>query len=267
MEWQHNRKGQLCSFDAFGAGAGMGAGMSESGFGAGIDPFSSGVGAGVNPADLIPPGATPTFDLGPEAGGAMGGIYSREPFDPAVVPKPAPGGFDPSTIIKALPALAGGGMQLVNMFRSSPTEKLISSGQQQMRGISKAAGTAGKTLLNQYMTGKLRPDQEAQAERDLAARLAQVNQYIASAGLGKSTAAIDLIAKARQENLAFRNVLAQQNIENSFKSLGLANNSLAQQAGINWRLNTDVANSQAQAAEAIAKMAGIFFPGNTQQVY
>lgn len=271
MEWQHNRKGQLCSWES--AGPGVTGAFSS----AGSAPlFEAGPSVPTDVGALSEGafGDPNIVDFGPEAGGAQGGIYSREPFEPRNDPysgvgphHSVGGGFDPSTIVKALPAIIGGGNQLVNMFRSSPTEKLIESGQQQMRGISKATGKAGKGQLNQYIQGRLSEPQQAAVERFKQQQRAYWNQYFAKAGIPVSSAMAEIEGKIEQDAQVYANQLLQQNFENSMKSLGLSNNSLVSQSYINAGLNSQIANSQAQAAEAIAKMAGIFFPGQTQQVY
>lgn len=240
-------------------------GFTGFGGGAGVPDFGP-EGGGVAPttggSDIflgLPPGGSVST---PEGGVAPGNVFSIPKPGGGMMPdEPGGGGFNPAMLIKALPALAGGGMNLVNMFRSSPTEKLISSGQQQMRGISKAAGQAGKGQLNQYMQGRLSDPQQAAVERFKQQQRAYWNQYFAKAGIPVSSAMAEIEGKIEQDAQVYANQLLQQNFQNSMTSLGLANNSLAQQAGINWRLNTDVSNAQAAAAKAIAEMAGVFFPG------
>lgn len=205
---------------------------SQSGSGAGIDPFGGGIGAGAIPA-----------------GGA--GVTT-----PPVAGQGA-GGFG----LGSIPALIGGGMSLYNMFNTSPTEKYLQQAQKLGMGNAQAASQAGKTQLQQYQQGKLSPSQTAAADRYEQQELAKWRQYLASAGIPESSAMADITNKVHQDRLVYEQQLLQQNYNNSMQALGLGGNQLAQQSALNLKMEEEIAKSQADAMAAIGQLFGQLFPG------
>lgn len=155
-------------------------------------------------------------------------------------------------------AKAGGGiMGLVNMFRTSPTEKALEKGQKLAMQNASAASGAGNQQLQQYTQGQLSPAQQAAVDQFKKESLAKYRQYFANAGIPESTAMMDAEAKVNQDASQYAQQLLQQNYANSMQALGLANNTLAQQAYANLAQEKEIADSQAAAMQAIGQLAGL----------
>lgn len=223
-------------------------------------------------------GTSPAYDFSqfPEGGvfqnfpggeGGPGNISSREPLTPSTPGQQAagllPDQSDPYGFKKILPMLPGLATGVYGLFNKSPTEKYIENAQKQMAQIAGKSGKAGKGMLGQYVAGKLSAPEEAEVQRFIQKQRAQYNQYFAKAGIPVSTAMADAEAKIQNDASIYRNNLLQQKFQNSMTSMGLSQNSLANQAVFNAGMNQQIANAQAQAAAALGKLAGILFPGNT----
>ena len=196
---------------------------------------------------FLPPGGSVDTPQGGTAPGSVGSI-------------PGAGGGASASPYAWLgnAAKAGGGiMGLVNMFRTSPTEKALEKGQKLAMQNASAASGAGNQQLQQYTQGQLSPAQQAAVDQFKKESLAKYRQYFANAGIPESTAMMDAEAKVNQDASQYAQQLLQQNYANSMQALGLANNTLAQQAYANLAQEKEIADSQAAAMQAIGQLAGL----------
>lgn len=209
--------------------------ISESGVGAGIDPFASAIGAGAS-------GFAPS---------------SPAPTTPNDVTGNTDGGFNIGKVLGTAGQLGGGITGLVNSFRDSPTEKLMAKQQKLAQQNIQAASSAGNQQLSQYMQGQLSAPQQASVDKFKKEQLAKWRQYLASAGIPESSAMADIEAKVDQDATDYAQKLLQQNFQNSVSALGLSNNALAQQAVTNLAYEKEIAKSQADAMSAIGQLGGL----------
>jgi hypothetical protein len=212
------------------------------GAGGGGDP---GVPAGDATGTIVlPPGGS--VDSGPGTG--ITDVVSG-PGDPAG------GGGGSNPVANAL-KLGGAGMGLMNMFRTSPTEKALEKGQKLQMQNAGIASKSGQSQLQQYTKGKLSSTQQAAVDQFRNQNLAKWRQYLASAGISESSAMADIEANVNMQTAAYAQSLLQTNFENSMKSLGLAGNTLASAATSNLAQEKEISDAQAAAMKAIGEIFG-----------
>jgi hypothetical protein len=237
MEWEHNRKGGLCSWDSL---QGM---FSGGGGGGGADLPA----IGSPPADILgqvvsDPASGVSVDTGPGTG--ITGVTTT--------PGGGGGGFNPAMIGK----VGSGLMGLKNMFTTSPTEKALEQSQKLQMQQAKLTGAAGKEAMQAYQTGKLTPNQQAMVDQFKKQNLAKWRQYLASAGIPESSAMADIEAKVNQDAAVYAQNLLQQDFKNATESLGLSGNTLASSSWLNLQQEKMMAESQAAAMQAIGELFG-----------
>lgn len=120
--------------------------------------------------------------------------------------------------------------------------------QAQLKSMSTETFNAAQPLLQAAQTGKLTPSQQATVDQYVATKNASLNQEMAAAGLGTSTAAAELGSSVNEEALALGQQYLQEDFNQAFQLLGLSAQELG--ANVNIALTQDAQNSAALGAMA-----------------
>lgn len=161
------------------------------------------------------------------------------------------GGFNIASILPLIGAAPMAINAIRGLFQGPSSAEQALPG---MAGVSGPLRHAGAQQLKQYESGNLSPTQQAAVDRMKQEELAKWRQYLASAGIPESSAMADIENKVTQDAQVYANQLLQQNYTNALQSLGLAQNSLGQQATINFAQDAQNAQQLQQLWDEIGKI-------------